>query len=165
MLLQLKDVFLNDGHRLDVDYSLPMNDFEINGDYPFKSPVRVKASAVNRAGLVELKVNAVFDYTTRCDRCFDEVVKHLEFTFAHGLAVELIDDENDEYIETPDYTLELDEVVISDIILNLPSKILCREDCKGLCPKCGKNLNYGDCECYKKQVDSRLEILKQLIDE
>ncbi len=165
MLLQLKEVFLNEGRRLDVDYSLPMNDFELNGDYPFKSPVKISASAVNRASLVELNVKAVFDYTTRCDRCFDELVKHLEFTFTHGLAVKLIDDENDDYIETPDYTLELDEVVVSDIVLNLPRKMLCREDCKGLCPKCGKNLNDGDCGCDNTQIDSRLEILKQLIDD
>ena len=165
MLLQLKEVFLNEGGRLDVDYSLPMNDFEYNGDYPFKSPVEISASAVNRASLVELKVKAVFDYTTRCDRCFEEIGKHLEFTFTHGLAAKLIDDENDDYIETADYTLELDEVVISDIILNLPSKMLCREDCRGICPDCGKNLNNGDCGCNKTQIDSRLEILKQLIDD
>ena len=145
MLLQLKEVFVNEGRRLDVGYSLPMNDFDINGDYPFKSPVEVSASAVNRASLVELKVKAVFDYTK--------------------LAQTLVDDGNDDYIETPDYTLELDEVVISDIVLNLPSKILCREDCKGICPECGKNLNHGDCNCNKTPVDSRLEILKQLIDD
>ncbi len=165
MLLQLKEVFLNDGKSLDVNYSLSMSEFDINGDYPFKSPVEISASAVNRASLVELKVKAVFDYTTRCDRCFEDLVKHYEFTFTHGLAVKLIDDENDDYIETPDYTLELDEVVVSDIILNLPSKVLCKDDCKGVCSKCGKNLNYGDCGCNKTEVDSRLEILKQLIDD
>ena len=164
MLLQLKKVFLNDGSRLEFDYSLPMQDCDINGDYPFKSPVRVTAVAVNRAGLVELNVNAVFDYTTRCDRCFDNIVKHMELSFTHGLAVELIDDENDDYIETPDYVLELDEVVVADILLNLPSKFLCRDDCKGLCPDCGANLNDGDCGCKAAQVDPRLEALKQLID-
>ncbi len=165
MLLQLKDVFLSEGTRQRFDYSLPMSDFEYNGDYPFKSPVEISAEASNRAGLVELKIKAVFDYTTRCDRCFEDLTKHMEQIFVHGLATSLIDDENDDYIETPDYTLELDEVVISDILLNLPSKMLCREDCRGLCPKCGKNLNNGDCGCDTQQVDSRLEILKQLIDQ
>lgn len=60
MLLQLKEVFVNEGRRLDVGYSLPMNDFDINGDYPFKSPVEVSASAVNRASLVELKSKSGF---------------------------------------------------------------------------------------------------------
>lgn len=164
MLLQLKEVFLSDGSRLSFDYSLPMQDIDINGDYPFKSPVCVTAEAVNRAGLVELSVKAVFDYTTRCDRCGDDIVRHFEQRFSHGLAAELVDDLNDDYIETPDYTLELDEVVISDILLNLPSKILCKEDCKGLCMNCGVNLNREKCNC-QKPVDSRLEILKQLIDD
>ena len=63
-------------------------------------------------------------------------------------------------------TLSLkDEVVISDIILNYPQKYLCKDDCKGLCPECGKNLNEGDCGCNKTQVDSRLEILKQLMED
>ena len=165
MLLQLKDVFLNDGSRSEFDYSLSLAELDINGDYPFKSPVKVSAEAVNQAGLVELRIKAVFDYTTRCDRCFEPIVKHFEQVFTHGLAPSLIDEENDEYIETPDFTLELDEVVTSDILLNLPPKMLCAEDCKGLCPKCGKNLNEGVCGCDKQQIDSRLEILKQLITE
>lgn len=164
MLLQLKEVFLNDGHRLEFDYSLPMQDFELNGDYPFKSPVQLNVSAVNRAGLVELNVKADFYYTTRCDRCFEDITKHMKFTFNHKLAVSLIDEENDDYIETPDYSLELDDVVMSDILLELPSKILCKDDCKGICPKCGQNLNQGECKCSKKLVDPRLEILEQLID-
>ena len=164
MLLKLKDVFLNNGSRSEFDYSLPLAELDINGDYPFNSPVRVLATAVNRAGVVELNVKAVFEYTTRCDRCFVPITKNMELAFTHGLAAELTDEENDDYIETSDYTLELDGVVISDILLNLPSKILCKDDCKGLCPDCGKNLNEGDCDCEKQRVDSRLEILKQLIE-
>ncbi len=76
----------------------------------------------------------------------------------------MVDEGNDDYIETPDFTVELDEVVISDILLDLPQKNLCRSDCKGLCPKCGQNLNSGKCECEGKTVDPRLEILKQLMD-
>lgn len=163
MLLQLKDVFLNDGRRLSVDYSLPLSELELNGDYPFKSPVEVCAEAVNRAGLVELSVKTVFDYTTRCDRCFEEIVKHMHFTFKHRLAVELIDDENDDYIETPDYNLELDQLVESDIILNLPGKMLCKDDCRGLCPQCGQNLNSEQCRCSGIETDPRLEILNQLL--
>lgn len=164
MLLKLKDVFINDGSRFEFDYSLPLSELDINGDYPFKSPVRVLGTAVNRAGVVELNVDAVFEYTTRCDRCFVPMTKQMKLSFAHGLATELIDEENDDYIETPDYTLELDEVVISDILLNLPSKMLCRDDCKGLCPDCGANLNEGDCGCNIQKIDPRLEALKDLID-
>ena len=164
MLLQLREVFQNDGHRLELDYSLPMQDFELNGDYPFKSPVQICVEAVNRAGLVDLFITAEFDFFTHCDRCFTETIKHFVFKFNHKLAVELMDEENDDYIETPDYQLEIDDLAVSDILLELPKKFLCKDDCKGLCQKCGQNLNEGDCGCCKAPVDPRLEILKQIID-
>ena len=164
MLLQLKEVFQNDGHKLQFDYSLPIQEIELNGDYPFKSPVLLDVTAVNRAGLVDLIVKAEFEFYTHCDRCYDDVLKYFTFTFNHRLAVDLNDDENDDYIETPDYQLDLDELAISDILLELPSKMLCKEDCKGLCHKCGHNLNQSDCSCNKANVDPRLEILKQFID-
>ncbi|MDD5796434.1 MAG: DUF177 domain-containing protein [Oscillospiraceae bacterium] len=164
MLLDLKEVFQNEGLQKQVDYSLSMNDIELDGVYPFKTPVNICALSVNRASLVDLEIKVNFLYTRNCDRCFEEYSREMNYTFKHKLAVTLADDENDDYIETPDYKLELDDLVISDIILNLPSKNLCKEDCKGLCQKCGKNLNEGDCNCDKRQVDSRLEILKELIN-
>ncbi|MGN1466905.1 MAG: YceD family protein [Ruminococcus sp.] len=164
MLLDLKEVFQNEGLQKQVDYSLSMNDIELDGVYPFKTPVNICALSVNRASLVDLEIKINFLYTRNCDRCFEEYSREMNYTFKHKLAVTLADDENDDYIETPDYKLELDDLVISDIILNLPSKNLCKEDCKGLCQKCGKNLNEGDCNCDKRQVDSRLEILKELIN-
>ena len=54
--------------------------------------------------------------------------------------------------------------VEADLILSLPFKNLCREDCRGLCPICGKNLNEGLCGCRPQTADPRLEILRQLID-
>ena len=100
-----------------------------------------------------------------CDRCGEQITGEQSKTFEHRLVQTLVDETNDDYIETPDFTLELDEVVISDIILNYPQKFLCKEDCKGVCQHCGKNLNEGDCGCNKKSIDPRLEILKQLMEE
>ena len=164
MLLELKEVFLNEGEQKQVTYSLPMTNIELDGVYPFKTPVQVTVLAKNRASLVKLTINVQFTYTRNCDRCFDEFSKQMNYKFTHRLIAALNEDNNDDYIETPDYKLELDDLVISDILLELPSKNLCKEDCKGLCPKCGKKLNTGDCSCSKTEVDSRLEILKQLID-
>jgi uncharacterized protein len=57
----------------------------------------------------------------------------------------------------------LDEIVTEDVFLNLPAKFLCSDDCKGMCFKCGKDLNSGSCSC-EKDIDPRLEALKQLLD-
>lgn len=164
MLFELKSVFLNDGETKEVSYQLDMKDTEIDGIFPFTSPVSVTAVAQNRASLVTLSLRCEYDYCRPCDRCMEDVRGTEVRQFTHPLVQELVDETNDDYIETPDFTVELDEVVITDILLNLPQKNLCKEDCKGLCPTCGVNLNTGSCACSGKTVDPRLEILKQLMD-
>lgn len=164
MLFELKSVFLNVGEEKELSYQLDISDIDIDGAFPFKSPVTVTATASNRASLVTLALNCRFDYQRSCDRCGEQCTVEQNMNFAHKLAQTLVDEGNDDYIETPDFTVELDEVVITDILLNLPQKNLCKEDCKGLCPTCGVNLNTGSCACSGKTVDPRLEILKQLMD-
>ena len=77
--------------------------------------------------------------------------------------MELSEESGDDYIEAPDYKLDTDALLRDDILLELPSKFLCKESCKGLCPKCGKNLNEGPCNCNTNETDPRLAVLKQLL--
>ncbi|MEE1219207.1 MAG: DUF177 domain-containing protein [Ruminococcus sp.] len=164
MLFELKSVFQNEGEVKQVKYKLDISNIDIDGVYPFKTPLDVVATAGNRASLVDLELNVTFDYTRSCDRCCEEFTKVMKMNFNHRLAQTLVDDGNDDYIETPDFKLDLDEVVITDVLLSLPGKNLCKDDCKGLCYMCGHNLNESDCACDKRQIDPRLEMLKQLMD-
>ena len=82
----------------------------------------------------------------------------------HVLVTSLNREENDELILVEDMRLDLSELAESDIILALPSKFLCRNDCRGLCPRCGKDLNDGDCGCDTRETDPRLESLRQLLE-
>lgn len=164
MLFELKSVFQNEGEEKQVNYKLDIADIDIDGVFPFRTPIDVTATAKNRASLVSLTIRACFGYSRSCDRCSTEFTREMDMLFEHKLAQTLVDDGNDDYIETPDFKLELDDVVISDILLSLPQKNLCKEDCKGLCQICGKNLNEGDCSCDKREIDLRLEMLKQFMD-
>lgn len=164
MLLDIKKVFQNVGEILEVNHELSMQDIEIDGIYPFKAPVKIKAIATNKASLVQLDIIAEFDYVRPCDRCLEVVERAMSYKFNHKLAVELNNEDNDDYIETPDFKIDIDELVATDIILQLPSKYLCNEDCNGLCFSCGQNLNKGECGCNHKPIDSRLEQLKQLLE-
>ena len=64
----------------------------------------------------------------------------------------------------PTGNIDMDELVMTDVTLELPFQLLCREDCKGLCPVCGADLNETTCNCNTKQIDPRLEKLKMLLD-
>lgn len=164
MLFELKSVFQNEGEEKQVNYKLDIADIDIDGVFPFRTPIDVTATAKNRASLVSLTIRACFSYSRSCDRCSTDFTREMDMLFEHKLAQTLADDGNDDYIETPDFKLELDDIVISDILLSLPQKNLCKEDCKGLCQICGKNLNEGDCSCDKREIDPRLEMLKQFMD-
>ena len=164
MLLDIKKVFQNVGETLEVDHEVSMQNVEIDGIYPFKAPVKIKAIATNKASLVGLDIITEFNYVRPCDRCLETVDRVMSYKFNHKLAVELNNDDSDDYIQAPDFKIDIDELVTTDIILQLPSKYLCSEGCRGLCPSCGQNLNNGDCGCNDKQIDSRLEQLKQLLE-
>lgn len=163
MLLDLKDIFVCDGAFKDVSYALDMSDVVIAGESPFTSPVEISAHVENKAGIVTLDVDAAFAYSTVCDRCLTPLERHFDYHFSHKLIEELEEDFNDDYIEAPDLSLDLDELISSDILLELPTKFLCKGDCQGLCQKCGHNLNLGDCGCDRTEIDPRLEALKELL--
>ena len=81
----------------------------------------------------------------------------------------VIVDKNDDNAEDPELffldgnEIDLDEILSTLFILDMDTKFLCREDCKGLCPRCGKNLNLGPCGCGK-EIDPRFAVLEQLLD-
>lgn len=164
VIIDLKSIFVTEGSFMHKDYSFSMADVKVDGFTPFASPVEVNIKAENRAGLVKLSLATSFNYQKPCDRCGTDVTKKMNYLFEHYLVTSLSGDQNDDYIETPDHTIDVDELAVTDILLELPLKHLCSDSCKGLCPKCGADLNKKACDCNTKQIDPRLEALKQLID-
>lgn len=164
MLLELKNVFLNEGEQLTLSEKLDLSSEDFYGIHPFSSPVEVKVFAKNQAGAIILQAEVAFDFSHPCDRCAEEFTKRYTYSFEHKLVTSLHDDSSEEYILVEDYQLDLDELLRTDILLELPTKFLCRPDCKGICPQCGINRNQHTCSCVMHQVDPRLEVLKQLID-
>ena len=138
MLIDLKKYFSGENIAQQIDYTIDLSAVEIDGVKPFVSP---------------------------CNRCLKETRKEISHSISHVLVNRLNDEEDfDDYIVVEGEKLDLDELIYSDIILLTPSKYVCSDDCKGLCPVCGKNLNEGDCACAKQQTDPRLEALRQLLD-
>ncbi|MEG2429811.1 MAG: DUF177 domain-containing protein [Oscillospiraceae bacterium] len=148
MVLNLKQIFDIVGDNKIIDYSLDLSDYELFGTKPFVSPINVKGEVFNRAGVVYLKYCVCFTLKTHCDRCYDEFERDYSFEFNQLLTADK-DSENDEYIVVFNNNFDMDEQVLSDVLLNLPSKLLCSRDCKGFCQQCKVNLNHQECKCDK----------------
>jgi Predicted metal-binding, possibly nucleic acid-binding protein len=166
MILDLKGVFDCEGYRRDLSYAFSMADYtDKAGEFPFKEPVRVSATVENRAGVVSLHVETQTQYFTQCDRCCEPLTEPLAVLFDNCLVRQASGEgDNEDIIVVEDDRLDLDELVYSNIVLSLPMKHLCSEDCKGICPVCGKNRNERDCECDRGGKKSPFAILKDLED-
>ena len=117
---------------------------------------------VNEAGVLHLEGTLTAELDCICDRCGAAITRTKQ-TPLHATIVEEDDGENPELFLLDGTELDLDEILVTSFVLDMESKLLCSEDCKGLCPRCGKNLNLGSCGCGK-ETDPRLAVLEQLLD-
>ncbi len=113
------------------------SDLELDTDIAeFHGPIKIEAdiSKITNAVTVELSLNALMGF--KCSRCLEE----LEFNFSKEMTLNYA-------VDKPQAVIDLNPDIREEIILSYPLKPLCRPACKGLCPKCGKNLNEGGCSC------------------
>lgn len=163
MILDLESVFNTEGLEKSFDFELDLSEEELSGTKPFKKPVRVSGKVGNHTGVVELSATACPVLELNCDRCAKPITAEREMKFFHTLVTHLNDENNDELLLVNELRFDVGALITEDIFLELPAKFLCSEDCKGICPKCGKDLNVESCSC-QKNVDPRLEALRQLLD-
>ncbi len=162
MFINLENVFNNGAEEIRTDFDFDFSSADYDGVYPFATPVKLRGSIKNETGIVYLRASAEFRFDGVCDRCAAEFSRDMTVPVEHILVSELNDEDNDEFILVDDMKLDIEQLVMEDIYLSLPMKTLCKEDCKGICSKCGKNLNEGPCDC-KKEVDPRLQALQDLL--
>jgi uncharacterized protein len=110
----------------------------------------------------EFKTGGVFT----CDRCLEEFEREVSSGFGVVYVTDsdgAKSDSDEVQVITPDTnTIDLGEDVRQYAVLALPPKMLCRDDCAGLCPRCGTNLNRAKCDCRKDEIDSRWSGLEKL---
>ena len=163
MKLNLRQLFEIIGERKDFRCSFDFSGEELYGGFPFQTPVDCSGEIENRAGVVRLVFCVKFVLNLVCDRCLKSFQREETLEFEHIL-VQKLNSANDDYLVCADSVLDLEDLARTDILLELPTKVLCSEDCKGLCSQCGKNLNEGSCNCETTQIDPRLAVLSQLLD-
>lgn len=163
MIIDLKKIFVNEDSSLPLSYALDLSDVEYMGTYPLKKPVILKGSIENKASLIRFDAEISYDFDAPCDRCGDDTVKKHTVVVQKSLASSIEGDDSDTILLVPDMKLDLDEFLYSEVIMSLPMKHVCSEMCKGICHKCGKNLNQGKCNCVEKEIDPRLAVLADLL--
>lgn len=168
MLLDLSGVLSEQHTELIQDADIDMTGFRTGyGSFPIlkKTPVSIRVThmkerrfRITGSGRVTLEIP--------CDRCLEPVetelvldfVKNIDLSVPDGGQTEELDETN--YIDG--YTLDVDELIRGEILTGWPMKILCSEDCKGICNVCGQNLNQGTCDCEDTGLDPRMSVIRDV---
>ena len=165
MLLNLSALKDNPGGTIPFAVALDLHELAFGGCCPATEPVTAVGEVRNSAGVFVLGGTVATTLHGSCDRCARDVVKPVEFPLHAILAEELSNDDGEEdpwLFLLENGCADLDDIVTTTFVLSMDSKLLCREDCKGLCCRCGKDLNDGPCGC-QEETDPRLAVLRQLL--
>ena len=164
MLLDLKPILVTPGASLPFETREDLSDLVFGSCTPADEPVLARGKVRNTAGVLELTGELSTTLHGVCDRCAREFQRDVEFPISAVLVTELADEENeDEWVfHLEGDSADLDDIVTTAFVLNMDSKLLCKPDCKGLCCRCGANLNDGPCGC-EPELDPRFAALKQLL--
>ena len=165
MLLGLSKIIDCPGASVPFSTSVDLSDLCFGVSYPVSEPVKAEGMVRNTAGVLVMTGEITTCIHGTCDRCASAFDREIQLPIDVVLVTEMANEENEDEWVFPQEgdSADLDDIVRTVFVLNLDSKLLCKEDCKGLCHRCGKNLNDGPCNC-QKELDPRFAALKQLLE-
>jgi len=152
-LSDLKEI----GGRKNVSLELEFPDLEfVDRDIKIKDSVQLDLEIYNTRDSFVVKGTLEAELILSCSRCLKKYSSPIKLDISEDVMKSEMEDEEELY---------LDDIIVDNIILSLPMKPLCSEDCKGICPECGQNLNEGECDCEVETVDPRLAKLKEFYND
>ena len=153
------------GASVSFSDSVDLSDLRFGSCCPVSEPVTASGTIRNTAGVLVMKGMIETTIHGVCDRCAAEFTEKKEIPLDVVLVTELANEENEDEWVFPleGDSADLDDIIRTVFVLNMDSKLLCKEDCKGMCCRCGKNLNDGPCNC-QKELDPRFAALRQLLN-
>ena len=165
MLFGLSKIIDSPGASVPFSVSVDLSDLLYGTSYPVSEPVLASGTVRNTAGVLVMKGSVRTCIHGTCDRCAADYDADVEFPIDAVLVKELENEENEDEWVFPlaGDAADLEEIVRTVFVLNMDSQLLCKPDCKGMCCRCGKNLNDGPCSC-QKELDPRFAALRQLLD-
>lgn len=165
MLIDLTEVIKNENGRLTVCEAFDIPGVSFMGeDFDFSGPFKAEGVILNNSKSLQLDMTVSGRARVHCARCNAPIDVDIVFPVKETLARETDQaPEDDEVILYQGTEIELDDVIISNFLMSVPVKYLCKSDCKGLCPECGINLNEHTCDCGKDTIDPRWEKLAEIM--
>jgi Predicted metal-binding, possibly nucleic acid-binding protein len=159
MFFDISELTKKNQEKISINSKIPGENFYNNGDFiEFSKPIELVGAISLISNVMELRANLKTEVILPCSRCLERYKYPLDIEVIEDFTQDEIDD--DEITRISGSTIDLKKVCEDNILLAIPYRGLCKEECKGLCQRCGTNLNNSSCECEKDDIDPRLEKLK-----
>lgn len=165
MILDLSGIIKDYDGIMPVDCEIDLSGVDFMGeDFKFSAPLKLCGEVRNNSKNLELSAKVSGSMQVHCARCAKPFVTEVTYPVS-----EILVREDEEFTSDADvvvysgHTIDLTEIVVNGFFMNVSGRYLCRDDCKGLCPKCGCDLNEGDCDCDKDYIDPRWAALADII--
>lgn len=167
-MIDLKKVLNCDGKEIHTEEKIGfetfvsrLGEFPITGSTPVSLTIKNKGNQeLQLIGMVTLHV------LIPCSRCLEDVDTEFVLEFNKEIDMKMDDNERqkafDEHSYIEGYNLDVDKLVYGEILVNWPVKVLCKEDCKGICSVCGTNLNLATCSCETTDLDPRMAKIRDI---
>lgn len=169
MRIDISNIVKTINKETSQEVQLELNEFESRlGVFPIlkKAPIQLRIcnednKKVLITGVVDIEVSIP------CGRCLEEVPTSIHFEINKELTImdkSLEDVEMDETDYLIGFELDVDKLVYAEILVNWPMKVLCKDDCEGICKVCGMNLNKGACSCQRTELDPRMAAIQDIFN-
>ncbi len=169
MFVNLTEVLTNEDRVVSMQTETGITEISVGGEkFPVlaSSPVSFVFTNIGK-GRARIEGKADFVFSAGCDRCLKPVEESREICFTREVWAPDMAAEPSVYEEQPfmeGFQLNVEDLLISEIVTSWPMKILCKPDCKGICPICGRDLNTGMCDCDTFVPDPRMAAIKDIFE-
>lgn len=169
MLIDISEIVSCENKEITKEVSIELDTFVSRlGEFPITKKAPIDITIANRENK-RLLIQGDVDLTVSipCSRCLEDVPTDIHFSIDKELDLNGTE-VNDEEMEETDYliglNLDIDKLIYGEILVNWPMKVLCKQDCKGICKVCGMNLNKGNCDCQRTELDPRMAAIQDVFN-
>lgn len=165
MLINFSDLLSKKNRKKQISLSFELEPFEFEGEeIRAIEKVSVEGVAISENDVIVINASIKTKLKLSCSRCLDTFIYPIDIDIEERFTNNKeLDSEEIMFVDGD--TLDITEIIENSIISTLPIKRLCKEDCKGLCSRCGVNKNIENCSCLDYDVDIRLAKLRELFGE
>jgi len=154
------------GERQKVSFAGDLPPVNVDGNQvEFAGPAQFDLVLTNVGNAIDVDGNIKVDIKVQCSRCLEDFTLSMDAAFHetyYDKAFQARGDNGEEWIPYTGDTIDITPEAQGTVLINLPLRFVCREECRGLCPVCGVNRNLQNCDCARDDTDPRLAKLKDL---